>query len=182
VQGRQSADGDRLHFDNYHFVFFVSEGRINNSSVDGFSLYEMAGLLRDYGCVRAYNLDGGGASYMWYDGSRVNTSSEESLGGGYPLCQSFLNPLFKRTNASGRSPRLEFNHPLRRGGQGHLLFAKPTASLRSWMDNAWIVPATYLLIQDDSWPFWARTKGPMAASSPTPGRQLNPLSLLDGGL
>jgi exopolysaccharide biosynthesis protein len=62
--------------DNYHFVFFVSEGRINNSSVDGFSLYEMAGLLRDYGCVRAYNLDGGGASYMWYDGSRVNTSSE----------------------------------------------------------------------------------------------------------
>ena len=62
--------------DNYHFVFFVSEGRINGSSVDGFSLYEMAGLLRDYGCVRAYNLDGGGASYMWYGGSRVNTSSE----------------------------------------------------------------------------------------------------------
>lgn len=62
--------------DNYHFVFFVSEGRINGSSVDGFSLYEMAGLLKDYGCVRAYNLDGGGASYMWYDGSRVNSSSE----------------------------------------------------------------------------------------------------------
>jgi exopolysaccharide biosynthesis protein len=61
----------------YHFVFFVSEGRINNSSSDGFSLYEMATMLSDYGCVRAYNLDGGGASYMWYDGSRVNTSSED---------------------------------------------------------------------------------------------------------
>jgi len=62
--------------DNYHFVFFVSEGRINGSSVDGFSLYEIAGLLRDYGCARAYNLDGGGASYMWYSGNRINASSE----------------------------------------------------------------------------------------------------------
>jgi exopolysaccharide biosynthesis protein len=63
--------------DNYHFVFFVSEGRINGSSADGFSLYEVAGLLKDYGCVRTYNLDGGGASYMWYGGSRVNASSED---------------------------------------------------------------------------------------------------------
>jgi exopolysaccharide biosynthesis protein len=61
----------------YHFVFFVSEGRINNSSTDGFSLYEMANLLKDYGCVTAYNLDGGGASYMWYGSARVNTSSED---------------------------------------------------------------------------------------------------------
>ena len=60
----------------FHFVFFVSEGRINNSSTDGFSLYEMAGLLKDYGCVSAYNLDGGGASYMWYGGNRVNSSSD----------------------------------------------------------------------------------------------------------
>jgi exopolysaccharide biosynthesis protein len=60
----------------FHFVFFVSEGRIANSSTDGFSLYEMANLLKDYGCVSAYNLDGGGASYMWYGGARVNSSSD----------------------------------------------------------------------------------------------------------
>lgn len=60
----------------FHFVFFVSEGRINNSSTDGFSLYEMAGLLKNYGCVSAYNLDGGGAAYMWYDGARVDSSTD----------------------------------------------------------------------------------------------------------
>jgi len=65
------------YIDAYHFVFFVSEGRINNSSTDGFSLYEMGGLLKDYGCTIAYNLDGGGASYMWYNGSRINTSSDD---------------------------------------------------------------------------------------------------------
>lgn len=64
------------YVDAYHFVLFVSEGRINNSDVDGFSLYEVGGLLKDFGCTLAYNLDGGGASYLWYQGSRINSSSE----------------------------------------------------------------------------------------------------------
>jgi exopolysaccharide biosynthesis protein len=57
-----------------HFVFFMSQGRLVNN--DGFSLYEEATILKNYGCVSAYNLDGGGSSYVYANSSKLNASSE----------------------------------------------------------------------------------------------------------
>jgi exopolysaccharide biosynthesis protein len=57
-----------------HFVFFMSQGRLVNN--DGFSLFEEATILKNYGCVSAYNLDGGGSSYAYANSSKLNTSSE----------------------------------------------------------------------------------------------------------
>ena len=53
-----------------HYLFVVSDGRTDESV--GLSLYELAGLMRDLGCVTAYNLDGGGSSTMWFNGRVLN--------------------------------------------------------------------------------------------------------------
>lgn len=61
-----------------HYVFFVSEGRLaRNSSKDGFTLYEVATILKDYGCSYAYNLDGGGSSTMLKDGTLMNKTCND---------------------------------------------------------------------------------------------------------
>jgi exopolysaccharide biosynthesis protein len=54
-----------------HYVFFVSEGR-TTSYPKGFTLYQVASVLSKYGCSYAYNLDGGGSSTLYYEGSLVN--------------------------------------------------------------------------------------------------------------
>ena len=53
-----------------HYLFVVSDGRTDESV--GLSLYELAGLMKDLGCVTAYNLDGGGSSTMWFNGRVLN--------------------------------------------------------------------------------------------------------------
>ena len=53
-----------------HYLFVVSDGRTDESK--GLSLYELAGLMKDLGCVTAYNLDGGGSSTMWFNGRVLN--------------------------------------------------------------------------------------------------------------
>ena len=53
-----------------HYLFVVSDGRTDESI--GLSLYELAGLMKDLGCVTAYNLDGGGSSTMWFNGRVLN--------------------------------------------------------------------------------------------------------------
>ncbi|MCR4562072.1 MAG: phosphodiester glycosidase family protein [Bacilli bacterium] len=64
------------YLENNHFVFFVSEGRLKTN--DGLSLYEMATILKNYGCTFAYNFDGGGTSIMWYGGEVINERDESS--------------------------------------------------------------------------------------------------------
>jgi len=54
-----------------HYVFFVSEGR-TTTYPKGFTLYQVASVLSKYGCSYAYNLDGGGSSTLYYEGSLVN--------------------------------------------------------------------------------------------------------------
>jgi exopolysaccharide biosynthesis protein len=61
---------------NHHFVLFGSEGRSNGN---GFSLYECASILKNLGCVSAYNLDGGGSSGFYYSGSYA-MSPDRNLG------------------------------------------------------------------------------------------------------
>ena len=53
-----------------HYLFVVSDGRTEESV--GLSLLELAQLMKDKGCVTAYNLDGGGSATMWFNGKVLN--------------------------------------------------------------------------------------------------------------
>ena len=53
-----------------HYVFVVNDGR--SKTDDGFSLFEMANILKDLHCYCAYNLDGGGSSTMYLDNGTGN--------------------------------------------------------------------------------------------------------------
>ena len=54
-----------------HYVLVVSDGRTSESA--GLTLYQLAPYMSDeLGCETAYNLDGGGSSTLYYDGSVVN--------------------------------------------------------------------------------------------------------------
>jgi len=56
--------------DDLHYVIVVADGRTSES--EGLSLLELAELMESYGCVTAYNLDGGGSSTMVFNGVVVN--------------------------------------------------------------------------------------------------------------
>ena len=56
--------------DDNHYVFVVSDGRTDESK--GLSLYELAEFMESLGCRTAYNLDGGGSSTMYFNGSVIN--------------------------------------------------------------------------------------------------------------
>ncbi len=53
-----------------HYYMVVSDGRTDRSP--GFTLLELAELMKDLGCRTAYNLDGGGSSTMWFRGEVLN--------------------------------------------------------------------------------------------------------------
>ena len=56
--------------DELHYIIVVADGRTDES--EGLSLLELAKLMESYGCVTAYNLDGGGSSTMVFNGAVVN--------------------------------------------------------------------------------------------------------------
>ncbi|MCD7905524.1 MAG: phosphodiester glycosidase family protein [Clostridiales bacterium] len=56
--------------DSLHYVFVVSDGRTDES--EGLTLYELAEFMRELGVKTAYNLDGGGSSVMYFNGTVVN--------------------------------------------------------------------------------------------------------------
>ena len=53
-----------------HYLFVVSDGRTSQSA--GLSLYELAQLMQSLGAQTAYNLDGGGSSTLYFNGTVVN--------------------------------------------------------------------------------------------------------------
>lgn len=57
-----------------HYVLVVSDGRTSES--EGLTLYQLAQVMQDAGCTFAYNLDGGGSSTMWFNGSVVNNPTD----------------------------------------------------------------------------------------------------------
>lgn len=59
--------------DDNHYVFVVSDGRTSES--EGLSLYELAEFMDSLGVGTAYNLDGGGSSTMYFNGSVVNNTT-----------------------------------------------------------------------------------------------------------
>lgn len=66
--------------DECHYVFVVSDGRTEES--EGLSLYELAEVMQSLGCSTAYNLDGGGSSTMYFNGSVVNNPTGGRAGHG----------------------------------------------------------------------------------------------------
>lgn len=56
--------------DELHYVFIVADGRTDENK--GLLLYELAQLMKSYGCVTAYNLDGGGSTTMYFNGRVIN--------------------------------------------------------------------------------------------------------------
>lgn len=63
----QKADGT--------FVLLIVDGRTNTT---GCSKKQAATKLAALGCVNAYNLDGGGSTTLWYNGSVINSPSDAS--------------------------------------------------------------------------------------------------------
>jgi len=54
-----------------HYVFVTADGRTGDN--DGLSVKELADFIKNtLGCTTAYNLDGGGSSTMYFNGSIVN--------------------------------------------------------------------------------------------------------------
>jgi len=56
--------------DSLHYVMVVSDGRTTAST--GLSLYQLASFMQGLGVATAYNLDGGGSTTMYFNGTVVN--------------------------------------------------------------------------------------------------------------
>jgi len=56
-------------------VLVVSDGRTSAST--GLSLYQLAEFMQGLGVTTAYNLDGGGSSTMYFNGSVVNNPTTD---------------------------------------------------------------------------------------------------------
>ena len=55
-----------------HYCFVVCDGRSSEST--GFSLIQMAAIMKDLHCYQAYNLDGGGSATMYLDDGTGNAN------------------------------------------------------------------------------------------------------------
>ncbi len=60
--------------DKLHYIIIVADGRTAESK--GLSLFELAQEFADIGCTTAYNLDGGGSSTMYFNGSTINNPTD----------------------------------------------------------------------------------------------------------
>jgi exopolysaccharide biosynthesis protein len=56
--------------DELHYVFLVADGRTSASK--GLTLNQLASFMQGLGVTTAYNLDGGGSSTMYFNGSVIN--------------------------------------------------------------------------------------------------------------
>lgn len=62
-----------------NIYILISEGRRPEEA--GFTLEQVGNILiRDYNCIIAYNLDGGGSAQLLWDGIMINTPIDETLG------------------------------------------------------------------------------------------------------
>jgi exopolysaccharide biosynthesis protein len=70
IQGKQPRTGLGMISAN-HLVFVAADGRSNGYS-RGVTMPEFAQIFKDLGAQVAYNLDGGGSTTMYFNGSVVN--------------------------------------------------------------------------------------------------------------
>lgn len=62
-----------------HYIIIVSDGRTSQSS--GLSLLELAQIMKEKGCICAYNLDGGGSSTLYFNGNVINNPTDGKSSG-----------------------------------------------------------------------------------------------------
>lgn len=62
---------------NLHYMFVVSDGRTETEK--GLSLFELAVVMKEFGCVDAYNLDGGGSSVMIFNDEIINKPTSDGV-------------------------------------------------------------------------------------------------------
>ena len=73
-----------------NLILLTADGR-EGSSI-GLTLVELAQLMKEYGCVNAMNLDGGGSTVMYVKGNVVN---KPAVNGGIPLSHTLtVNLMF----------------------------------------------------------------------------------------
>ena len=65
------------YYEPGHYCFLVADGR-QEGYAKGFTIPELAQIFKDLGCVKAYNLDGGGSAVMAFN---HKTYSKQSNGG-----------------------------------------------------------------------------------------------------
>jgi exopolysaccharide biosynthesis protein len=70
IQGSQPRTAIGV-IDTNHLVFVVVDGRSNGYSA-GVTMTGLAQIMQDLGATTAYNIDGGGSSTMYFNGSLVN--------------------------------------------------------------------------------------------------------------
>jgi len=68
-----------------NLIFVAVDGR-EGSSI-GMTLMELGGFMKSIGCVNAMNLDGGGSTVMYVNGSVVNNPHQK---GGIPLSNAIV--------------------------------------------------------------------------------------------
>lgn len=73
IQGQQPRTALGC-IDTNHYMFVVVDGRSKGHS-RGATMTELARIMADLGCQSAYNLDGGGSSAMYFNGSIINQPS-----------------------------------------------------------------------------------------------------------
>lgn len=67
------------YYDKTHYCFVVVDGR-NKGYSRGVTLNEFAEIFKNLGVEFAYNLDGGNSSSMYFNGKKVNVSSQPGDG------------------------------------------------------------------------------------------------------
>lgn len=82
ITGRNPRTAIGYTKDN-HLIMMTADGR-EGSSI-GLTLTELAYLMKEFGCVNAMNLDGGGSTVMYVQGRVVNRPAVQ---GGIPLSQT----------------------------------------------------------------------------------------------
>ncbi len=73
-----------------HLIMLTADGR-EGSSI-GLTLFELANLMKELGCINAMNLDGGGSTVMYVQGQVVN---KPAVQGGIPLSHTLTVSLKK---------------------------------------------------------------------------------------
>ncbi|MDI2034671.1 phosphodiester glycosidase family protein [Paenarthrobacter nitroguajacolicus] len=76
IQGEQPRTAVGM-IDQNHLVFVVVDGRSPGYSA-GVTMTGMAQIMKDLGATTAYNIDGGGSSTMYFNGSLVNNPLGEN--------------------------------------------------------------------------------------------------------
>lgn len=80
--GEQNPRSVIGYYEPLHYCFVLIDGRSTPSKLEagrtnlGLDMQNTANLMEDLGCTRAYNLDGGKSSVLWFNGKVINSPQD----------------------------------------------------------------------------------------------------------